>query len=1019
MSPLVAILVFLSGAAALVYETVWLRQAAQAMGQTAAGTTAVLAAWMGGLALGAALMAPRADRARRPLACYGGLELSIALMAGLVTPALAILRRLDLSLAEPMGATGSTLAVCGLAAVMLPVTLLMGATVPLLVRIETDAGRSAGSALGRIGAINTAGAVAGALLAGFVLVEELGLSGAVCASRLTSAVAGVVALLANWGMASGVLRATRAGEVQSALPAGGIAEPARLRAERRTLTLHVFLAGFSTMLFEVCLLKILPLVLGSSLQSSATVLSALLAGLAVGSSVGGVLARRCQEPTRALAALLCLIGLALLAAVPCINLLPIIYGGLRQTLNAGFLVFHAATFGVCFLLVLLPATCMGAVLPIAVEAARAREEAVASTAGRLYAASALGNLVGVVATGLALVPGFGSALSLKLGGVLAVASGVALLRSAGPLPRLVMPLATAALGGYVILHPELAVLPLTGGVFQRPQPGSFPEGTVEQRLTAGRSILFCEEDDVNLVSVERSTRTGARSLRVNGKVDASTTEDDMRTQKLLAHAPLLLHASAQAVLVIGLGSGVTIRSALRHGVKTVDCVEISRAVVSASRWFSDENGGCLLDPRVTLILDDGRRFVERTSRRYDVVISEPSNPWMSGVGNLYTVEFFARARERLNAGGLMCQWIHTYNLDTETLAMVMRTFRAVFPSVQVLRLDHGDLALVGSMARLEPVLETLAARMKRPALREELGPLLVSQPLAFLGLQLIAAEDLDRFTGTGDVQTDDRPALEYRAARTLHSGTAAVIPEKVFRAATTHGWVRRQLESRDLSGAELIEFCELARKQYDTDIYLTLLQEIVAMGPGDPLTRVLLAESLEQHGDLIAALDAVQTAVRQRPENLQIQRLLYRISFALDGRHASLVARPEYRTSIEAALACMKLAPDDFESHLDLGVVRLRRHEWREAESALRAGVAMSMRFPERAHLALDPLHLLLAQCRFRQGDLSGAWQHLEKVGRGKLTKPEYLDLERLLRNEMELARRSAGQSTIAPVPAP
>lgn len=1001
MSFLVASLVFLSSAAALIYETVWLRQVAQALGQTVAATTAVLTAWMGGLALGAALIAPHVRRLSRPLACYGGLELFIALGAGLVAPALAVLRGLDLRFAGAGGAgPWSPITLCALIVVLLPITMAMGATFPLLVRVETAAGRSAGGALGSIAAFGTAGAVAGTLLAGFAMVEDLGLAGTVRASQAVGTLVGIVALLTSQ------LAGPAAPPGETTAPAPAV--PVESTPALRILSVHVFLTGFVTMLFEVCLFRLMPLVLGSSLQSSSTVLAALLAGLTVGGAVAGLAAARLQRPERALAILIVSIGGMLFLAVPTINSLPVIFAGLREILSVGFAAYHAITFVVCFGLMLMPAIGLGAALPLAVEAARAARESVPGVAGRLYAASALGNLTGVVATGLALVPGAGSALSLELGATVAAASGVVLLWRDSLLSR---PLVAAMLSVAVLgaaFRPGLAVLPLTAGVFQRPPAGAPPGISLGQRFTAGRALLSSEEDDVNLVTVERSIRTGARALRINGKVDASTTVDDMRTQRLLAHAPLLLHPGARSVLVIGLGSGVTLRSALRHGVETLHCVEISRAVIrAAARWFAEENGQSLHDPRVTLILDDARRYVDRTAHRYDVVISEPSNPWMAGVGNLYTMEFFQRVRERLNAGGLLCQWIHTYDLDTGSLAMVMRTVRRVFPHVHVLRLQRGDLALIASATPIHPSLELLRERMKSTDVLAELTDLHVGQPLAFLGLQLIASEDLERFCGLGGVQTDDRPVLEYRAARTLHSGIAAVIPEKAFRTGTRNSWVRQQLETRDVGGNELIEFCELARDQYDPDIYLTLLQELVAMVPGDPRTRALLAEALEARGELSAALNEASKAVQLKPENLQLQRLRFRIAFALDGRFTPLVARPSFQASFDAALACMKLAPDDFESHLDLGAVRLRRQEWKDAESSLRAGVAISKQFPDRAQLALDPLHLLVAQCRFRQGDLTGAQQHLDKVSRAHLTKPEHLDLEQLLRTDLELARRS------------
>jgi hypothetical protein len=217
-------------------------------------------------------------------------------------------------------------------------------------------------------------------------------------------------------------------------------------------------------------------------------------------------------------------------------------------------------------------------------------------------------------------------------------------------------------------------------------------------LGAGR-LLYYREGAMGTVSVK--ALTGDRSLAIDGKVDASTARD-MLTQKALAHLPLLLHPNPRTAAVVGLGSGVTLGAALVHPLESADVVEISPEVVAASRFFDAENRRALDDPRAHLVAGDGRSHLALTRQRYDVVISEPSNPWMAGVAALFTDTFFRTVRDRLTPGGIFCQWAHTYDINDADLRSIVATFRSVFPEGTMWLVADGDLLLVGSTASLEP-----------------------------------------------------------------------------------------------------------------------------------------------------------------------------------------------------------------------------------------------------------------------------------------------------------------------------
>jgi spermidine synthase len=260
---------------------------------------------------------------------------------------------------------------------------------------------------------------------------------------------------------------------------------------------------------------------------------------------------------------------------------------------------------------------------------------------------------------------------------------------------------------------------------------------------------------------------GARSLAIDGKVDASNAED-MLTQKLLAHVPLLMHPDPRSVLVIGLGSGVTLGSALRHPVARATILEISPEVVAASEFFARENNRALADPRTRLVVGDGRSHLLLADDRYDVIISEPSNPWMAGVAALFTREFFTAARERLAAGGILCQWAHTYSISDADLRSIVATFVSVFPDGTAWLVGESDLLLIGSTGPLDALDSGLSAAWHRPGVADDLAGVEVRDPFSLLTTFVAGGDGLRGYANGARVQTDDRLALEYSAPRAIY-----------------------------------------------------------------------------------------------------------------------------------------------------------------------------------------------------------------------------------------------------------
>jgi spermidine synthase len=307
--------------------------------------------------------------------------------------------------------------------------------------------------------------------------------------------------------------------------------------------------------------------------------------------------------------------------------------------------------------------------------------------------------------------------------------------------------------GWVL--PEWDRLLLSSGAYK--YAGALQGPDPRTALTAGE-LLYYREGSSGTVAVRRTG--GTTSLAIDGKVDASNA-GDMLTQRLLAHMPLLLHPDPKRVAILGLGSGVTLGSALTHPIERADVLEISPQVVEASRYFDDENHRALDDPRTELIVGDGRTHLVFTREQYDVIVSEPSNPWMAGIASLFTKEFFEAARARLTPGGVLCQWAHTYDISTHDLQSIVATFVSVFPDGTLWLVGDGDVLLIGSNTPIEPRLAGLATAWQRPGVSEDLASVGARDPHHLLSMFVAHGAKLVEWSSGAPVQSDNRAALEF------------------------------------------------------------------------------------------------------------------------------------------------------------------------------------------------------------------------------------------------------------------
>jgi len=410
------------------------------------------------------------------------------------------------------------------------------------------------------------------------------------------------------------------------------------------------------------------------------------------------------------------------------------------------------------LYILLPGILIGAAFPLAAKLYIGETGRVGKGIGVVLALNSAGAIIGTVLCSFYMIPAFGTTVSLKTAALLNIVIGLGgflLLKN----KRLIaVSLAAAVL---VFLPFSIPFPALDTGV---PIYGAWQEFDYSRDE---RTYLYQKEGLVSTISVT-ATRDGNIQLRANGKVDASTGSD-MSTQLALGYFPMLMHRSPRDVLVIGMGSGVTVKAVSEFSTtQNIDVVEIEPAVMGALGFFRDVNGAIYKDKRVHPVIEDARTYLAVSRSRYDMIISEPSNPWISGIGNLYSHEFYAQALTHLNEGGVYCQWVQLYGLLDSDLRMIVRTFGSVFPDMEIWQSHAGDIMLIGYNSRTGPLHKAYVNNLTMEAVRTLRSYLGVFEYLDLYGYFVTDADGARAFGGEAPVNTDDLPLLEFSAPRSLY-----------------------------------------------------------------------------------------------------------------------------------------------------------------------------------------------------------------------------------------------------------
>ncbi len=787
MRKTVLVLTCLTGASGLIYEVVWQRYLANLFGSHARASVLILAVFLGGLGLGYAAFGRLSKErgAASLLRAYGLAELGIAAWAFAFPTMFETIWAADGLRAElsSLGAFGDAL----LAALLIGApTVLMGGTLPLLTRALARNLRDATRFHAHVYAVNTAGACLGALGAGFVLIPAFGLPLTMMGVAAVNAATGLVFL----AMASAVTEAVEAPGVATASPGESASETA-MGAWRACML--AFLGGAVSICLQTVVIRIVGLSVGSSEYAFSMVVAVFIAMLAAGAAIKG------SGKSGALLRNQGVVILGLIVLYASVPYWPWVAHLARATFASNgiaFYAYYAAIFLLLAAVLSLPVGALGRSMPLLFGAVNRRIGSSGNEVGRLYGWNTLGCIAGATLGGYVALRFVNLDDVARFCIALATLAGMMMMTAKARLLGPALALVGALLA--VVFLPPWPEDHLGFGLFRltalTPSSLDGAEAMYRER-NAGLTYLFYRDDPNTTVAVTEAVEQTrlqdgfSRSLVVNGKSDGSTGGPDRYTTILLGQIPALLQESgSDRAAVVGFGTGLTVGTLSLHGwVKTIDVIEISEAVRDAAPLFDASNHAASRHPKVTWHLDDAYRKLAASTERYGVIVSEPSNPWVTGVERLYTQEFYALMRQRLAEGGVFAQWFHTYSVSADTVGLVINTFATVFPGVRIFYTSSGDLLLLGSAKRLgTSAVTTAAARMAEPEVRSELLSLEIGTVSALLGYELWLAPAA---YGEHGLQLLDFPKLSHRAGREFFQQLTGDAP-RLAEALTLRPWTR-------------------------------------------------------------------------------------------------------------------------------------------------------------------------------------------------------------------------------------
>ncbi len=946
----------LSGVSALIYEILWVRFFALSIGSTIYSASAVTAAYMGGLAIGAYMPGRYADRVASPLKYYAIFELLIG--------AYALLFMFFSGAIDSAGVSLSTIfsKFAFVIAVLIIPTLLMGATLPFVstayVRIFRPANKE--FAVSLLYGINALGGVFGIFLAGFYLIFMFG-------NTVTTliAVAGnfIVAALAFFISSKAVKGEDETVPAETGAPRRpALKNTAEGASGRPALYLFInlagfFVTGFCALALEIVLARLLVLIIGTSTYAFSIILMAYICGIPAGSILIPLLIKKSPRMA-AFGVVMMLLAIASIVTIPLLAAAPFIFIKIFGAYHADFSSFMMVQYLLCLMILLLPATLSGYAFTCALGSIRAREATIGCDVANLYFFNTVGSVLGSIAAPFILIKYLGlqnsiitiSLLYLVTGAILVIAS-----ESGKRIKIIRIFILTACYGAIFAFCGRLDMDIIASGVHYHPD--KFVGKSVKEivnHIKKEKRVYLAEGVDS---TVGIYSKHEVVYLKINGKTDASTGWYDMNTQVLLAHLPMMLARRNSKVAVIGLGAGVTAGAVMKYKPQRLDCVEINPNVIEGARFFNKISGLDYGMPNFNIIEEDALTHMKTAKTEYDVIISEPSNPWICGIASLFTYEHFERCRTKLSKDGLMCQWLQLYSMSRQDFIRILVTFQKAFPNATLWYSSWGDALIIGTKSDYEFDFNVIKKRFDTPEVRSQLNLIEIFSTEALLAHQVLDSETLTGLSAKYPdikINTNEHQILEFSAPINYYSQNSEQITNSLLAMQKSDKlYLKKYFE---LNQADENTYESLARAYYKlkmNDLARQNFKKATEKNPALWYIHLMKAEKLYNEKLLYEAINEVQVALFLAPEKhesyfaflkiaLEMQdfysvvrvfsegekyfggRDKYQYYLALGVGHEGL---DEYPQAISNYKKAIEVYPDCFSAHKNLGLLYYKLNE--------------------------------------------------------------------------------------------
>ena len=897
----------------------------------------------------------------------------------------------------------------------------MGATFPVLSEFFISHSDHFSHRLGKLYGINLLGAMVGALSTGFFFIPLFGVKKTI-----------YLAVLIEFTIFSWVFLTAKKIEKSSPIKEKLLPNNYSLPPKDIWIKIIIILSGACALIYEIAWMRIINLLIGSSIYAFTLLLAAYLGGLGVGSFFFSRKFDHQKDLFLLLGLLQIGIGGAALSLTPFFEKLSLLMVPFFNQFSHNFILLQALEFFGLFMILLVPSAMLGMLFPLFCKIEIKNFKSFGSAVGTVYLVNGLGAVLGIILSSLLLIPWIGLqktvlfavAINVLIGSfMLLFSSSLSLIKKS-----LAVPLIIGATIFFFFAQPQWNNSLMSAGSYLYSRIYSNAKNRMGNTLTEAMKnlgdLLFYEEDVQTTVSV-RKGHNNQLFIQLDGKTDASSKNDSL-IQLLIAHVPMLLHANPKKAMVLGLGSGMSLAAAEKYTADHLDCLEISPGVIKASDYFKRENNNILDNPKIKVLKRDGREHLLLTNEKYDVIISQPSNPWVAGMSGLLTQEFFQICSNRLNENGLCVTWLQTFNISLNNIKSVLKAFQTVFPYLSLWEAKPGvDYFLIGCKDKIQIDLPNLQKKMSE---KEELH-----SEFKFIGLEtandlisyFIMNEDgVINFANESMVHTDDNSFLEFQTPKALYKETMALQLEafnnlrgKGIESLLTDYKEHKETLTRIFEAQKHYALSEMYFLKNQKEEGLEQIREAYKINPSCSRIKtnyynlaLNYANNLRQQGMLPLAIQAFSSVIQVDPKKAEgylrlglayfavnhIQAAIYQFQKVLEIEpnnplaHINLGAAYLRSGNLEGAIlenrSALRLNPDQPEAHFNLGIAYARSGMIDQAIPEYQQAIKMR---PDHAEA-----HFNLGICYQRKGALDLAISEYQEALR---LKPDFSNARNLL----------------------